>query len=61
MNDDLSAIITSVLNTAPQWIRSDLASKDAALRQRAEEALAAMIAAAIAGAGPLTFTLPSPH
>jgi hypothetical protein len=61
MNGDLTAIITSVLNAAPQWIRSDLASNDAARRQRAEEALAAMIAAAIAGAEHLTFTPPSPH
>jgi hypothetical protein len=61
MNGDLTAIITSVLNQAPEWIRSDLTSKDASLRERAEEALAAMIAAAVAGAEHLTFTSPSPH
>ncbi|MFD1613170.1 hypothetical protein ACFSCW_15295 [Sphingomonas tabacisoli] len=39
MNTDFTAIVISVLNQALHWIRSDLASKDVALRQRAEEAL----------------------
>ncbi|MDX3910800.1 MAG: hypothetical protein QHC67_13420 [Sphingobium sp.] len=44
---DLTAIVTAVLAKAPQWIRHDLASTDATLRVRAEESLAAMIAAAL--------------
>lgn len=43
---DLVAIV-NVLARVPQWIRHDLASTDMALRTRAEETLAAMIAAAI--------------
>src|SRR5690349_8367321 len=46
MNAELASIITSVLKQAPEWIRTDMASKDRSLRERAEEALAAMIAAA---------------
>jgi hypothetical protein len=61
MDGDLTSIITLVLNQAPQWIRADLASKEPALRERAEEALAAMIAAAVAAAEQLTFSPPSPH
>ena len=44
---DPSPLILKVVSQAPAWIRTDLSSKDAALRQRAEEALAAMIAAAL--------------
>ena len=50
MDAELASIITSVLNQAPEWIRTDMASKDRSLRERVEEALAAMIAAAVAGA-----------
>lgn len=44
-----AAIIAAVLANAPQWIRHDLGSVDALLRVRAEESLAAMIAAALSG------------
>ncbi|MGK2911816.1 MAG: DUF6771 family protein [Sphingobium sp.] len=44
---DLAATITAVLAKAPQWIRHDISSSDAALRVRAEESLAAIIAAAL--------------
>lgn len=46
---DLTATLTALLARTPQWIRHDLAASDAAKRARAEESLAAMIAAAIAG------------
>jgi hypothetical protein len=39
--------ILSVLARTPEWIRHDLGSKDLTSRERAQEALAAMIAAAI--------------
>lgn len=42
--------ITAVLANAPQWIRHDLCSLDQKLRLRAEESLAAMIAAALSEA-----------
>jgi len=45
--DDITATITRVIENAPDWLRQDLASKDAGLRTRAEETLAAMIAAAL--------------
>jgi hypothetical protein len=43
-------IICATVAKAPEWIRVELASKDAAARLRAEEALAAIIASALADA-----------
>lgn len=42
--------VNDVLRNAPQWVRIDLASKDAQVRGRAEEVLAAMIGAVLAKA-----------
>jgi len=47
MTDQQHAIITGVVHRAPEWIRHDLLSKEPGARERAEEALAAMIAAAL--------------
>lgn len=47
MNQPVAEIILGVLNRAPQWIRHDLDAKDPAIRGRAEETLAAMIASAL--------------
>lgn len=47
MMDKQQSVITGVVRRAPEWIRHDLLAKDPAGRQRAEEALAAMIAAAL--------------
>ncbi|WP_165927198.1 DUF6771 family protein [Sphingomonas sp. BK235] len=47
MTAEQLALIASVVSRAPEWIRRDLSSTNPALRQRAEEALAAMVAAAI--------------
>ena len=47
MRDDLTAAVNAVLARTPEWVRRDLASKELSERQRAEEALAAMIAAAL--------------
>ena len=44
---DLTDVITTVVRQAPQWVRADLMSSDAARRTRAEDALAAIIANAI--------------
>jgi hypothetical protein len=43
----MTTIILRVLERAPQWVRRDLESKDLAIRARAEETLAAMIANAL--------------
>ena len=52
MDQDLQAIILSVIERAPQWIRRELEAKDQRARGRAEEALTAMIADALQmGAG----------
>lgn len=51
VNTDSTATILAVLERAPQWVRHDLGSKDPAIRARAEETLAAMIASALAGEG----------
>jgi hypothetical protein len=50
METELNAIINGVITRAPQWIRQDLLARDANVRERAEEALSAMIASAIAEA-----------
>ena len=47
MNDTTSALILRVIERAPQWVRHDLGAKDEAIRTRAEETLAAMIANAL--------------
>ena len=48
MNEDIQTVVNTAIAKMPQWLRHDLASKDAAARERAEEALAAMIASALA-------------
>lgn len=57
-SSDLDTILTSVLNQAPDWVRTEFASKDASLRLRAAETLSAMLAAALANATHLTFDRP---
>jgi hypothetical protein len=41
------AIITDALAGTPEWVRTDLASRDQTIRNRAEETLAAIIGAAL--------------
>ncbi len=48
MDDQARAIILRAVERAPQWVRHDLVSKDASVRNRAEETMAAMIADALA-------------
>jgi hypothetical protein len=48
MNETIASIILQVLERTPQWVRHDLESKEAAIRSRAEETLAAIIANALA-------------
>jgi len=52
-SDPVTATVQRVLERAPQWVRHDMAVKDASVRQRAEETLAAMIASALAEDGRL--------
>lgn len=47
MDEQMQAIILGVVERAPQWVRHDLEAKDAGVRTRAEETLAAMIASAL--------------
>lgn len=47
MDQTIEEITLGVLKRAPQWVRHDLGTKDAAVRERAEETLAAMIASAL--------------
>lgn len=47
MNAAMTSTILAVIERAPQWVRHDLESRDSAIRARAEETLAAMIAAAL--------------
>lgn len=48
MDEKTNDTILRVIERAPQWLRHDLESKDAAARARAEETLAAMISDALA-------------
>ena len=48
MSQHLVLVVERLLAKAPQWLRQDLLSNDLSVRQRAEETLAAMIAAALA-------------
>lgn len=43
MMDDSDARLLAALERLPDWLRRDLAAKDAGVRRRAEEALAAML------------------
>ena len=47
MGEKTYEIVARVLGRAPQWVRHDLAAKDANVRGRAEETLAAMITDAL--------------
>ncbi len=47
MDEETKAIILAVIERAPQWIRHDLAAKDAVVRARAEETLTAMMVDAL--------------
>ena len=52
MNDqEISVRVARTVAKAPQWIRQDLSARDVSKRTRAEESLAAMIAAALTGRG----------
>lgn len=46
--NETQALIRTILARAPEWLRHDLAAKDAVVRQRAEETLAAMVSDALA-------------
>ena len=47
MSQHVVQVVERLLAKAPQWIRQDLLSSDASTRRRAEETLAAMVAAAL--------------
>lgn len=47
MDDRTKQSIAAVISRMPEWIRHDLVAKDVAIRARAEETLAAMIASAL--------------
>jgi len=49
MERDHRAVVDAAIERAPRWIKLDLAAKDDATRQRAEDALAMIIAMAIEG------------
>ena len=47
MDDAIMKAVLPVIERVPEWIRHDLGAKDAIIRSRAEETLAAMIASAL--------------
>ncbi|WP_448662832.1 hypothetical protein ACG3SL_19655 [Sphingomonas sp. CJ20] len=44
MTENLAGTIAALLARTPEWIRQEMLSKEPGTRERAEEALAAMIA-----------------
>ena len=48
---DFKTITIDVIRRAPEWLRRDLSSTDPRAREQAEEALAAMLSAAIKNGG----------
>jgi len=50
-SDNVRARLAPAIQKMPRWLRHDLGSSDAALRQRAEESLFAMILAVVEEAG----------
>jgi len=57
---DPADIIHAVVQRSPQWLHHGLVSQDPALRARAEETIAAMIADALARAGTADHREPEP-
>jgi hypothetical protein len=47
MDEKVKALILRATERAPQWLRNDLASKDASVRAQAEEIFATTIANAL--------------
>lgn len=47
-NDHTSGLVEQAVRRLPEWVRTDLSSANPVIRVRAEETLAAMIAAALA-------------
>jgi len=58
MQRDISDGVRHMLGRIPQWLRVQLSSSDAMLRERAEDVLSAMIVAALAE--PVAATEPVP-
>ncbi len=52
LHAELQDLIGDVLRRVPEWVRNDMASRDPANRRRAEETLAAMMAAAVKSGTP---------
>jgi hypothetical protein len=52
MDEKTNSTILRVIQRAPQWLRHDLEAKEAGVRARAEETLAAMITDALASNAP---------
>jgi len=47
MSEGIQTITNAAIANVPEWIRHELASKDALTRARAEGAMAAMVASAL--------------
>jgi len=47
MTSNIQGIIHTIVKRVPQWLRHDLTSHDKAVRMRAKETIAAMIAEAL--------------
>jgi hypothetical protein len=60
MQNEVSNDVRQMVGRIPRWLRGDLASTDTRLRERAEDALSAMIIAALAEPGAFAVSLPPP-
>jgi hypothetical protein len=60
MQNEIPQAVRQMVGRIPRWLCGDLASSDARLRERAEDALSAMIIAALAELGASAVSLPPP-
>jgi hypothetical protein len=60
MQNEVHQAVRQMVGRIPRWLRGDLASSDPRLRERAEDALAAMLIAALDERGASAVSLPPP-
>ena len=60
MQNEIPQAVRRMVGRIPRWLRGDLASSDARLRERAEDALSAMLMTALAEPGACAVSLPPP-
>jgi hypothetical protein len=60
MQNEVPQAVREMVGSIPRWLRGDLASSDARLRERAEDALSTMLMTALDESGASAVSLPPP-